>query len=79
MTPVFVQRVVCALVLAWGSVGVAQAAIYTCVDAQGRRITSDRPIAACMDREQRARIYRAAGARQEQLHIEWLAHARPPM
>lgn len=53
MTPVFVQRVVCALVLAWGSVGVAQAAIYTCVDAQGRRITSDRPIATCMDREQR--------------------------
>lgn len=31
----------------------AQSAIYTCVDAQGRRITSDRPIAACMDREQR--------------------------
>lgn len=27
--------------------------IYTCVDAQGRKLTSDRPIAACMDREQR--------------------------
>lgn len=27
--------------------------IYTCVDAQGRRHTSDRPIAACLDREQR--------------------------
>lgn len=27
--------------------------IYTCVDATGRRITSDRPIMACMDREQR--------------------------
>jgi hypothetical protein len=27
--------------------------IYTCVDAQGRRLTSDRPIAACIDREQR--------------------------
>nr|WP_245960618.1 DUF4124 domain-containing protein [Simplicispira hankyongi] len=27
--------------------------IYTCVDASGRRITSDRPIAACIDREQR--------------------------
>ena len=27
--------------------------IYTCVDAQGRRITSDRPIMACNDREQR--------------------------
>jgi Domain of unknown function (DUF4124) len=27
--------------------------IYTCVDAQGRRLTSDRPIVECMDREQR--------------------------
>ena len=40
------------LVLAWGSVGLAQAAIFTCVDAQGRRITSDRPIVECLDREQ---------------------------
>lgn len=29
------------------------AGIYSCEDASGRRITSDRPIAACMDREQR--------------------------
>jgi hypothetical protein len=29
------------------------AAIYTCVDAQGRRLTSDRPIPACLGREQR--------------------------
>jgi hypothetical protein len=27
--------------------------IYTCVDAKGRRVTSDRPIAECNDREQR--------------------------
>lgn len=27
-------------------------AIYSCVDAQGRRLTSDRPIRECMDREQ---------------------------
>lgn len=27
--------------------------IYTCVDAKGRRLTADRPIADCMDREQR--------------------------
>ena len=27
--------------------------IYTCIDAQGKRHTSDRPIAACMDREQK--------------------------
>lgn len=28
-------------------------AIYACVDAQGRRITSDRPIMDCLDREQK--------------------------
>lgn len=33
---------------AWG-----QAGIYACVDAQGRRITSDRPIMECLDREQK--------------------------
>ena len=27
--------------------------IYSCVDAQGRRLTSDRPIPACVSREQR--------------------------
>ena len=48
-----VRSIARALALVWCSVGLAQAAIYTCVDAQGRRITSDRPIAACMDREQR--------------------------
>lgn len=26
--------------------------IYTCIDANGRKLTSDRPIAACRDREQ---------------------------
>lgn len=29
------------------------AEIYTCVDANGRKLTSDRPIAACRDREQK--------------------------
>ena len=48
-----VRLIVRALALVWGTVGLAQAAIFTCVDAQGRRITADRPIAACMDREQR--------------------------
>jgi hypothetical protein len=48
-----VRLLVRASALVWGTVGLAQAAIYTCVDAQGRRITSDRPIAACLDREQR--------------------------
>lgn len=27
--------------------------IYSCVDAHGKRLTSDRPISACLDREQR--------------------------
>lgn len=40
------------------SLGAALAApppggIYTCTDANGRRITSDRPIKACIDREQK--------------------------
>jgi hypothetical protein len=38
------------------SLAVAQPAssgIYTCVDGKGRRITSDRPIAECMDRTQK--------------------------
>jgi len=45
----------------WSALTVAQAmaqatggaSIYTCVDAKGRRLSSDRPIAECMDREQR--------------------------
>jgi hypothetical protein len=28
-------------------------AIFTCIDAKGRRLTADRPIAECTDREQR--------------------------
>jgi hypothetical protein len=30
-----------------------QQRIYTCVDAKGRRLTSDRPIVECLDREQK--------------------------
>jgi len=44
-------------VLAWlAPVGVSLAqsgGIYSCVDAQGKRHTSDRPIPECLDREQR--------------------------
>ena len=48
----------CAVLLCVGSprVATAQAStanIYTCVDSNGRRITSDRPIVECLDREQR--------------------------
>lgn len=46
-----------ALVLVLGSVGLtdanAQIRIYTCVDAAGRTLTSDRPIPECLDRPQR--------------------------
>lgn len=43
-----------ALMLA-GSAGQTWAQIYSCVDKSGRRITSDRPIAECLDREQEQR------------------------
>ncbi|MFD1712628.1 DUF4124 domain-containing protein [Ottowia sp. GY511] len=45
-----------AVVALWAPVASAQPAtssIYTCIDAHGRRLTSDRPILACNDREQR--------------------------
>ena len=46
---------VAVLLLTMLSVPVAThaAEIYSCVDANGRRLTSDRPISACLDREQR--------------------------
>lgn len=50
-------RVVFALIMT-GATAVAWAqhggsGIYTCVDAKGRRLTSDRPIPECLDREQK--------------------------
>ena len=36
----------------WGTANAQSSGIYTCVDSQGRRHTSDRPIVACLDREQ---------------------------
>lgn len=33
--------------------GAPPTSIYSCVDSKGRRLTSDRPIADCLDREQR--------------------------
>ena len=48
-----------AILLAWAGLSDAQtqsqtlsAGIYTCVDAKGRKLTSDRPIPECNDREQ---------------------------
>ena len=42
---------VCCAAVAQPTAGAGQ--IYTCVDAQGRKLTSDRPIRQCLDREQR--------------------------
>ena len=39
--------------LGLGAWGAAQAKIYTCNDAHGKRLTSDRPIPECLDTEQR--------------------------
>ena len=41
-----------ALCLCTAAPAFAQQGIYTCVDAKGRRITADRPIHDCNDREQ---------------------------
>ena len=43
--------VLCALL--WQTTACAQQGVYTCVDAKGRKLTSDRPIAECVDREQK--------------------------
>jgi hypothetical protein len=50
--------VLCAALVALGGSASASAqtnaqGIYTCIDSKGRRITSDRPIPECLDREQR--------------------------
>ncbi len=38
---------------AWAQQARPPQEVYTCIDKHGRRITSDRPIADCVDREQR--------------------------
>ena len=49
---IWIQRGVAVAVLA-GGMGLAGAqSIYSCVDSTGHKHTSDRPIAACLDREQ---------------------------
>ena len=42
----------CAGAAAWGQ-GTGAALIYSCIDASGKKLTSDRPIAECNAREQR--------------------------
>ena len=43
----------CTAALAQSGGGGSTASIYTCVDKYGRKLTSDRPIPECVDREQR--------------------------
>jgi hypothetical protein len=43
----------CLAVLATGAARAATAPIYTCTDAKGNKLTSDRPIAECANRDQR--------------------------
>ena len=59
--PAFLRPPLPSTSIAWGvvllvvsTVALAQGkGIYTCIDSKGRRITSDRPITECLDREQR--------------------------
>ncbi len=48
----FLLAALCPLTSAQAQQSVTQG-IYTCVDAKGRNLTSDRPIAECADREQK--------------------------
>ncbi len=42
-----------AMVGAWAQPAPPTGGVYTCVDAKGRRLTADRPIPECTDREQK--------------------------
>jgi hypothetical protein len=57
LRPLRLPAVAALLAAAWGawaaSPGVATGPIYSCTDASGRRLTSDRPIVECLDREQK--------------------------
>lgn len=48
-----IQCAMAGLLLGAGCVLAQSPAIYTCVDSKGRRLTSDRPIIDCIDREQK--------------------------
>lgn len=45
-------RIAAAAVMAMAAGELAAQSIYTCTDSRGRKLTSDRPIAECVDREQ---------------------------
>lgn len=63
------------LSLCWLAPVVAHAAgIYTCTDAQGRKLTADRPIVECMDREQK--VLNANGTVKAKVGPALTAHER---
>jgi len=45
-------RIAAAAIMAMATCELAAQSIYTCTDSRGRKLTSDRPIAECVDREQ---------------------------
>src|SRR5215203_3428232 len=54
MSPVLCHLAIACLMASLSGAAWSQSrSIYTCTDAKGRRITSDRPIAECFDREQK--------------------------
>jgi hypothetical protein len=54
MSPVLCHLAIACLMTSLSGAAWSQTrSIYTCTDAKGRRITSDRPIAECFDREQK--------------------------
>lgn len=54
--------------------GASVQGIYTCVDARGRKLTSDRPIAECTDREQQ--VLNPSGTVRAKLPPTLTAHER---
>lgn len=44
---------VCGLAALWSLPGQSATGIYSCIDGKGHKLTSDRPIQECLDREQR--------------------------
>jgi hypothetical protein len=51
--PIDLRRAAAVVLASLAMAGASQAAIYSCVDGNGRRLTSDRPIPECSTREQR--------------------------
>ncbi len=51
--PAWGRDIVAGLLLGGLCAQASAQAIFTCVDSKGRRLTADRPIAECLDREQR--------------------------